>query len=391
MSIVKINGYDFLQIDVIGRGRCFSGSVLLGIMVNNYNDVSPVPLDSAGIQQLVQETLRQLSVWMKDNIIDVVNNRDTQLTCDFVKAVFSSQKNLMLLPENMTGDDVWETDFQTLLKTFTFFDKEDSCFNNNEARIKKEVKEIQRNPHYQQYKANFLALCQELTKSVGGDYAYAEPEAGLAQIIVNKIKKNIAIVDNNNTIVLVFYVDYNQQNNEDTIFVKKLDYAHYHALVPTTTQFIKASSLIPSLEVVQKNEIKNDNPNDLREIFPMFSNDMIQFALEMNEGNIEETTKFLIDKVPQSLQPIAAVSSPSSIPKSRIQNLESSKSGVVKNRKCCEVTGDPECCTIMGGKSVVRRRRSNKNKKLASLKKNTKMTRKRKTKKHKSNSKKRKY
>jgi hypothetical protein len=79
----------------------------------------------------------------------------------------------------------------------------------------------------------------------------------------------------------------------------------------------------------------------------MFTSDIINLALEMNDGDIEETKLFLSKKVPESQK------NPNS-----------------------------------GGKSLVRK--SNKNKKMATMKKSKKIIRKRKTKKRKNKSKKRK-
>jgi len=370
MNRVRINGRDFLEINVLGDGRCFSASVLLGIMVNNHYEAFPDdnPLNESDIGQLVEEAVLGVGDWMNENIIKVINNKQTQLTCDFVKAVNSSERSFMLLEENMTGDEKWDRNFATLEKTFDFFNSEDSCSNDPEV-ISSIINELQQNPHYKIYKNHFLKLCKLLTESNGGSYAYAEPEAGLAQIIVNSIGKNIAIADRNNVIHKVFFVDFNEQNNEETIFVKKLRQAHYHALIPVTPVFIKASSAIPMLtKPVKKNENKKDIPTDLAEIFPMFSGDIIKLALEMNDGDIEETISFLESTVPELRQPQLSIQGP-------VQKGP-------KDPSCCALSGDPKCCVISGGKSFVRNN-NNKNKKRMSIKKNKKRIQKSKSKKHK--------
>jgi hypothetical protein len=93
--------------------------------------------------------------------------------------------------------------------------------------------------------------------------------------------------------------------------------------------------------------LTEDKRNELKDMFPMFTSDIINLALEMNDGDIEETKLFLSKKVPESQK------NPNS-----------------------------------GGKSLVRK--SNKNKKMATMKKSKKIIRKRKTKKRKNKSKKRK-
>jgi len=269
-NLVRINDEVFYEQNVLADGRCFSASILLGIIVHDsYENFPDLKLDTTQILNLTKVAKLGLENWMEEHIVNQVNNPVIQSTCEFAKAVYSSELNLLMInvpaPRNLVRNNFttvkafkeaemkatqenepraieWQQKLNNLKELFLAFDTQDVCLTADADTKKEIIEEINNSEQYQQYKKNFILLCRLLTISNGRSYAYAEPEAGLAQIIVNSIKLNIAIVDINNIPFKIFYVNYDDQNNYDTIFVKKLDFAHYHALVPMTKEAVLYAS-----------------------------------------------------------------------------------------------------------------------------------------------------
>jgi hypothetical protein len=223
---VPING-NYLEVNVIADGRCFFGSVALAYKINNKE-----PYTDA----LTNSIISNLNGWIQENLIDIVEKPPN---CAIIEAIakYARSSELAKVSEKDDGDDTTMTPArlekeriqQEIDDTFPFY-LTNCPYNGNVTEP--EIQTLLTIDTFKKYHAQFINFCKSFIEKKDGAYTYAEPEV-ITQILSNTLNQNICVVNNNNIETIRYYSNYDEENKLPTIYVKKLSYAHYHALIPT--------------------------------------------------------------------------------------------------------------------------------------------------------------
>ena len=211
----------FSQVEVTSDGRCFFGSVWLGSLVDNVDQIAALQprIDKFNIKTQNNE----LNTWMQDNLINRLDS--VQQTCRFVYYVWSYQRQVKFRVEDSTLEDIIPSRFVDMCVSFP-----------NSHYVKEKLPKILKNNTYLRYKNEFVTFYKSLNILNRSSYEYAEPDVGLAQELANSLGQNITIVNPSGVINEKIYWVNMKENDKKMIYVCKLDAAHYQALIPETTE-----------------------------------------------------------------------------------------------------------------------------------------------------------
>jgi len=255
LSNEPING-KYTEVNVIKDGRCFFASVELAYKINNKEQYTDT---------LINNIISNLNVWIQENLIDVVEKSPIDCTIIQAIAAYAISSEIAKVPEKNVGDRtatsheqlITEQNLEQIYNTIPHYLM--NCPYKDDEH-EDEIQQIVTNDNFIKYQEQFITFCNSFIQAnARGIYTYAEPEA-ITQILSNKLQQNICIVNNNNIVTVTYYSSYDEKNTLPTIYVKKLDYAHYHALIPTKNNPIVSQSPV-SLKIKYESCEKKDLPS----------------------------------------------------------------------------------------------------------------------------------
>jgi hypothetical protein len=241
----------YTAVEVTSDGRCFFGSVALAYRINKGELYTGT---------LIDNVLSTLNDWINENLIRVVEENPTE--CATLQAIAANARRLLYnsVPDiptnkketvtvtseeeekNQTEEEKKQTEEETT-KAFNNASNEiDLIFPENLTKCPYEqspeemvtqIEALKQNERFRSYHSEFVWFCHDFnTKINGKSYEYAEPEV-IGQILSNKLNQHICVVSNTYNVTKTYYSNY-IADERPTIYVKKLDVAHYHALIPAT-------------------------------------------------------------------------------------------------------------------------------------------------------------
>jgi hypothetical protein len=245
----------YTAVDVIADGRCFFGSLDLAKRISDGDKYS---------NELINDITSNLNEWIQANLIETVIKFPFECTIIQAVATYARSSELAKIDDENTGDRKVITEEQSKSQnTLQLIDETIPAKITVKCPFQGDVSDadiqtLLENPNYIGYQNQFITFCRSFIEKKNNEYTYAEPEV-ITQILSNKLQKNIGLVNNNYSIIKMFYSNDDPENTLPTIYVNKLAYAHYHALIPTENIPIAFSESTPnSLKIKYKGcEIKD--------------------------------------------------------------------------------------------------------------------------------------
>ena len=211
----------FSQVEVTSDGRCFFGSVWLGSLVDNVDQIAELKPRIDKFNNIKTKN-NELNTWMQHNLINRLDS--VQQTCRFFVYIWLYQRQVKLNVSDSTLEDIIPQYFVNMCLT-----QPNSHYIKD--RLPRMIKSTSKN--YLKFKNEFITYYKSLNEFKYSAYPYAEPNVGLAQELANSLKQNITIVNPDGVIneEATYWVDM-KENNKKMIYVCKLDQEHYQALIP---------------------------------------------------------------------------------------------------------------------------------------------------------------
>lgn len=233
----------YTAVEVTSDGRCFFGSVALAYRINK---------GELYTETLIDNVLSTLNDWIRENLIEVVENNPTE--CATLEAIAANARRLLYksVPDDKSNKKETVTIMESAEKEneetetakvfenavnqidLTFPENLTKCPYENPDEMVGQIEELKQNKQFTLYQSEFVSFCHDFnTKESGKPYEYAEPEV-IGQILSNKLNQHICVVSNTYNVIKTYYSNYINNEELPTIYVKKLDIEHYYALIPAT-------------------------------------------------------------------------------------------------------------------------------------------------------------
>jgi hypothetical protein len=247
-----IDGNNYTVVEVTSDGRCFFGSVALAYKINN---------GELCTSTLIDNVLSTLNDWIKKNLTEVVQKTPSE--CATIQAIASYARSSAYAE---IPDKKYEGELDIVTKentknvdaineiNFIFPERLTNCPYREDVR--NDIQALLETQTFKKNQAEFVTFCNAFIENQNGTYTFAEPEI-ITQILCNTLQQNICVVSNSYTTVITYYSNYDDLNSLPTIYVKKLQYAHYQALIPATKIPVAQSSPVSLRIKYNRCEIKD--------------------------------------------------------------------------------------------------------------------------------------